>query len=79
MVGAWLSQDLADDPARRLRQPVFAAVVGEGEAGVVQAEQVEDGGVEVVDVDRVDLGAEADGVGRAVGRGPLDPRAGRGR
>ena len=32
--------------------------------------------MEVVDVDAVDLGAEADGVGGAVDGAPLDPRAG---
>ena len=66
----------SDDLARRVGQAVVAAVVGEGEPGVVEAEQVEDRGVEVVDVDAVDLGAEADGVGRAVDRAALDPRAG---
>ena len=65
-----------DDLARRVGQAVVAAVVGEGEPGVVEAEQVEDRGVEVVDVDAVDLGAEADGVGRAVDRAPLDAAAG---
>ena len=47
-------------------QAVVAAVVGEGEPGVVEAEQVEDRRVKVVHVDAIDLGAKADGVGRAV-------------
>ena len=67
-------QDRSDDLPGRVGQAIFAAVVGEGQPGVVEAQQVEDRGVEVVDVDAVDLGAEADGVGRAVDRAALDPR-----
>jgi hypothetical protein len=50
--------------------------VAEGELRVVEAEEVEDGGVEVMDVDGVldDLGAEV--VGLAVGDAALDAAAG---
>ena len=44
-----------------------AAGVAVGELFVVEAEEVEDGGVEVVDVDLVVDGAEAEIVGFAVG------------
>ena len=55
---------------RRVRQPVVAAVVREGQTGVVEAKKMEDRGVQVVDVHAIDLGAKADGVGRAVRRCP---------
>ena len=44
-------QDRSDDLARGVGQAVVAAVVGEGQPGVVEAQQVEDRGVQVVDVD----------------------------
>ncbi len=47
-----------------------------GEAGVVEAEEVEDRGVQVVDVHAVLLGAEADGVGGAEEGAALDAAAG---
>ena len=45
------SQDRPDDRAGGVGQAVVAAVVGEGQPGVVEAEQVQDRGVQVVDVD----------------------------
>ena len=45
-----------------------AALEAVGELGVVEAEQVQDGGVEVVDVDLVLDGVEAEFVGLADGR-----------
>ena len=51
-------------------QPLVAAVAGEGQALVVEAEQVEDRGVQVVDVDPVLDGVQAELVGGAEGRCP---------
>ena len=59
-----------------VREPLVAAVVGEGEAVEVEAEQVEDRGVEVGDVAAVGDGVVAEVVGRAVGLAALDSAAG---
>ena len=48
------AQDRPHDLAFGVGQPVLAAVVGEGQAGVVEAQEVQDRGVQVVDVDAVD-------------------------
>ena len=48
-------------------QPVVAALEAIGQLLVVQAQQVEDGGLEVVDVDPVPGHGEAEFVGLAVG------------
>ena len=57
-------------------EPVVAALVAHGEAGVVQTQQVENGGVEVVDMHRV----RDDIVGKVIrladDRAALDPAAG---
>src|SRR4051812_45596209 len=74
--GGRSGEDLADPPARGVGQALVPAVVGEGQPGVVEPEQVEDGGVEVVDVGPVALGPEPDGVCRAVDGAPPDPAAG---
>src|SRR5687768_3815059 len=47
------SEDLAHDPSVHVRQPVVAAGVAVGQAFVVDAHRVEQGGVEVVDADAV--------------------------
>ena len=57
-------------------QAEVAAGVAVGEAGVVEAEEVEHGGVQVVDVDRLVRGGEAEFVGAAVDLAPLDATAG---
>ena len=49
------------------RQPFVAAVVREGQLLVIEAQQVQDRGVDVVDVGLVLDGVQADLVGRAVG------------
>jgi hypothetical protein len=59
-----------------IRQPVIPSRVAEGEAFVVEAEEVEDGGVEVVDVDLVLDRTEAEVVGGAVGEAAADAAAG---
>ncbi len=69
-------QDRRDDRAGDVGQAVLAAVVEVGEAGVFEAEEVEDRGVQVVDVHAVGFGAEADGVGGAEEGAPLDAAAG---
>ena len=61
------------DLAGGIGEAVVAAVVGEGEPGVVEAEQVQDRSVKVVHVDAIDLGPKADGVGCAMNRAPLIP------
>src|SRR5690349_8572334 len=47
------SQNLAHHVPLDVRQPVVAPVVAEGEALVIQAQEVKDGRVEVVDVNAV--------------------------
>ena len=64
---------VVDDAAVDVGQAEVAAGVAVGELRVVEAEQVQDGGVQVVDVDRVLDGLEAEFVGRAVGWPPLTP------
>ena len=54
----------------------LAALVAEGEAFVIDAEEVEDGGVEVVDVDGVFGDGVAEFVGLAVGRNIAEIDAG---
>ena len=44
-------QDVPDDLPMHVGQPVVAALEAIGQLLVVQAQQVEDGGLEVVDVD----------------------------
>ena len=66
-----------DHLAGDVGEPVVAPLVLVGQAFVVDAQKVEDGGVEVVDVDAVGGDAVAERVGCAVGRARLDPAAGR--
>ena len=53
-------------------QAEVSAVVAVGQLGVVQANQVQDRGVQVVDAHAVGHGLEADVVGRAVGHAAAD-------
>src|SRR4051812_35266493 len=55
-------QDLFDDLAGHVCEPFVATVVTEGEALVIEAEQVEDGSVDVVDVSFHFRRAQADRV-----------------
>ena len=57
-------------------QPLLAALEEIRQLAVVQAEQLEDRGVQVVDVHAVLDGAEAEFVGGADDLAPLDPAAG---
>ena len=58
-----------------LGQAEVAAAVVVGEAGVVEPEEVEDGGVQVVDVHLVLLGFDAVLVGGSVPHAPLHSTA----
>ena len=57
-------------------KPEVAAGVAESQLGVVEAELIEDGGVEVVDADFVFDGFEAEIVGGSVGDAAFDAAAG---
>ena len=59
-----------------IRQPEIAALEAVAEAGVIEAEQVQDGGVQVVDVDFVLGGVEAEFVGLADGDARFHAAAG---
>ena len=66
-----LCQDRLDHVAGDIGQAEVAAVVAVGQLRVVEAEQVQDRGVQVVDADAVDDGLVADLVGlRRSGRRP---------
>src|SRR5262249_54722194 len=73
----FLRQDPLDDLAGDVGEAVIPALVLVGQPLVVDAEQVEDRGMEVVDVDAVGRDAVAEGVRRAEGDARLDPTAGR--
>src|SRR6266446_3512534 len=68
--------DLAHHPAMDVSEPEVAATVAEGQAFVIQAHQVQDGGVQVVVVDAVLDGAVAELVGGAMDMAALDAAAG---
>ena len=60
-------QNRADHFAAHVGQPEVAALEAVGQPRVVDAQQVQDRGVQVVDVDRVLDGGVAELVGLAVG------------
>src|SRR5690348_16089459 len=53
VTGRALRQDRLDDLPGDIRQPIVPPLEAVGQAFVVEAEEVEDGGLEVVDVDGV--------------------------
>ena len=59
-------EDAFDDVAFHAGEPLVKAVEAEGEALVIKAERVQDRGVQVVDVDLVLSGTQAEIVGGAV-------------
>ena len=59
-----------------IRQSIIAAAEAIGQFFVVDAHQVQDGGVQVVDVDFVVLGVPAEFVGGAVCHAAFDAAAG---
>src|SRR5262249_24781776 len=68
--------DVVDDFAVDVSQAEVAAGISVGELLVIEAEQPEDRGVQVVDVDLALDGLEADVVGRTVDMPALDAAAG---
>ena len=64
-------QNLLHHIAMHIRQPEVAALEAVGQPGVLQAEQVQDGRLQVVDVDRILADVEAKLVGSAVGEARL--------
>ena len=75
-----LGEDLLDNVAVDVREAAVGAVVTEGELLVVEAEEVQDGGVDVVALGEVRTvgGLEAPFVALAVGDAAFDPAAGQG-
>ena len=71
-----LGEDFLDDFAVDVGEAEVSALGTVGEFGVVEAEEVKEGGVEVVDVDFVLHGVEAEFVGFAEGGTALDAAAG---
>ena len=69
------SYELVHDVAVDVGEAKVAAIVAEGEPFVIQAQQVEDGGVEVVMRDAVLDGVHAELVGSAVGNPRFDTAA----
>ena len=70
------TQDVANDGAVDVGEAVVAAAVTVGEAFVIEAQAVEEGRVEVVDVDGVLDGFGAVVVGASVGEAALDSASG---
>src|SRR5262249_25772526 len=68
--------DFVQDVAVDVGQTEVAAGIAVGQLGVVEAEQVQDGSVQVVDVDRLFDGLVAELVGCAVDMAALDATAG---
>ena len=65
-----LRQQLGNQISVHVGQPEVAALEPVGEPGVVEAQQVQDRGLQVVDVDRVFDDVEAQVVGLADASGP---------
>ena len=68
-------QNLFHDSAMHVGQSEIAAGVAVGEAFVVEAHQVQQRGVEIVDVDSVLDGSIAEVIRAAVGQAPFDAAA----
>src|SRR5947208_326903 len=73
---AALRQNLAHHASRHVGQPKVAAAVAIGELEVVETEQVQDRGVQVVNVDAILNRFEANLVGLAILNAPFDAAAG---
>ena len=69
-------EDLSDDLAADVCQAEIAARVAEGQALVIQAQEVQDRGLQIVDVDRVFDDVKTQIVGGAIERARLDAAAG---
>ena len=68
-------QNLVDHSTMHVGQSEVAAGLMKGEPFVIQAEQVQDRGLQVMDVDRILGDVEAEFVGGSVGLAGLDPSA----
>ncbi len=72
----WSGEDLFDDSAGDIGQPIIAAGVAISESLVIEPQAVEHGGVEVVGMDRPFGGKDAVFVGSAVDEAAADTAAG---
>ena len=68
-----LREDFADHVAVHISKPVIASAVAVSQLLVINAEQVKNRGVEIVNVNFVLRDSRANIVGAAVGRPPLTP------
>src|SRR6266542_3597892 len=73
--GGPLGQDFSNNLAVHVGQPEVASAVAVGELCVIQAQQVQNRGVQIVDVNLVLHGLEAEIVGSAVGHASFDAAA----
>ena len=73
---AQLRQNFAQDMAVDVGEAALKAVVVEGQPGVIDAEKVQNGRVEIVDRHRM-VGAAPQLIGGAVGEATLETRAGK--
>src|SRR6476660_2812468 len=71
-----LGNQLVDDLAVDVGEAEIAARIAIGETLVVKTHELQDGGVQVVDVHRILGGTEAEFVGRSVGLATFDAAAG---
>src|SRR5262249_10953168 len=71
-----LCKYLVHDSPRHIGQPEIAAAGMEGEPGVIDAELVQDGGMQVVHADRIFGGLHAEFVGGAVDGASADAATG---
>ena len=72
-----LSEDILYHVAVDVGEAEVAALEAEGEFLVIEAEEVEDGGLEIVDVDFIFHNGEAEFVGLAVAEAAFDAAAGK--
>jgi hypothetical protein len=69
-------EDALDDAARDVGQTEVTAIVAVSQLGVIEAEQAQNGGVEIVDVDGILDSRGAEFVGGAKNRAAFDAAAG---
>src|SRR4051794_9829949 len=70
-----LRQDILQHVAMHIRQPEIAALMAVRQAGMLQAQEVQDGRLEVVRVNGVAADVETELVGTAVGHAGLEAAA----
>src|SRR5262245_44995024 len=75
MVKGALRQNLFDHLAVYIRQSKISTAVPVGETGVIEAQKMQNGGVQVVRVNRIFHGLEAEVVGCPVSDTPFYPAA----